>query len=288
MEEQKLTYKALLNQIEEKIHKYMKLGYMNFKPFSYKEVKIIDFKFIGNITFFTLESKFKESYDLEISINKIDEFLQNFITYSPKKISFKKNLDFSLTLDNYQFGITTDYNLFKINKKIRDNYPIFHLKNSFRFLSNLLPIIVVKKQNQFIIIDGKKRFKYLMDNNEPIKYLDITNLIQLDLTDKGFTLLNIYLNKPNIKIIWEELAKYFYPKYKELDIFIKENKVETYINKYQFILLLEPSIKNIIEGNTGFLWKEMLLEDIKNYLANNPNFNYQKDRRNQKPCEASI
>ena len=40
MTENKLTYKALINQVEEKILKKMKLGYLSFKLLGYKEYKI--------------------------------------------------------------------------------------------------------------------------------------------------------------------------------------------------------------------------------------------------------
>lgn len=260
--ENKKSYKEFINEIETKIHNYIKKGFMSFKLLGWKEFKIIEFKIRDKSIEFYLESKFKESYDTTIDIMELDDFLGNFKSFKPQQVIIRKEKEMCYELEGVKVGITQNYGNFKIITKSLNTLPFNQFSNSFSLFGNINPILVVEKNSQLIILDGRKRFDYLKSINQPIFYLDVTSMMKEQIGEKLFAQLNIFLNRPNLKNSWQYLCKYFYPQYRELEEFIKKNNVEKYISKYKFINTLESDLNIILTGKADFSKKQELLELI--------------------------
>ena len=267
--ENKKSHKEFINEIETKIHSYIKKGFLSFKLLDWKEFKIIEFKIIDKNIEFYIESKFKESYDITINIGELDDFLLNFKSFKPQQIIIKKEKEMCYELEGLKVGITQDYSKFKIVTKSLNQLPFNHFNDSFSLFGNINPILVVEKNLQLVILDGRKRFDYLRLQNQPIFYLDITSMIKEQIGEKLFAQLNIFLNRPNLKNSWSYLCKYFYPQYRELEEFIKKNGVEKYINKWKFINTLEGNLSVILTGKADFSKKQELLSLILQHIKLN-------------------
>jgi hypothetical protein len=261
-----LSYKERINQMEDMIYIYQKFGFFHFKILGGKEVIIKEFKLsdLKQKVYFLFESKFKERFEYDVSYNNLEKFLkENFLTCKDKTINISKiETDLKYNFNQIQIGYTSDYNLFKCPKKSINNTPDSLIERSFQLFGNIEPILVYKKQDKFLILKGKKRFKILVNLEQPIFYLDITSLITQEINEKFVSDTNLYFNNAPLPKIWDDLCKYYYPKYRELNEFILKNKIEKYINKYHFIYLLEHNKYKLLYGEATFDKKEELFKEI--------------------------
>lgn len=265
------SYQNKLTDLELKIISYIKFGYFYYKPLGYKEVKINSYllKESEAKIEFIIETKHGGSFPFEVNIKSIDGFFNNLITHKPREINISlEQKSQSEIFNKVKVGFTKDYLRFKFSKKNSQIKDISYIKDTFNRFGNIIPVIVFKRvDGNYQILDGKKRFNYLMKEQEDIFYIDITSLINKNIILNEQFVINadIIINKKTLKESWDDLCRYYYPSYKMLDLFMKENSVEEKINKFHFITILEPNIEKILKGEAVFelnkiqgIWKEIV------------------------------
>ena len=262
---EKQSYKEKINKIEELLHKYIRFGYFCFKPLGGKEIKIKEFLISDKkqeITF-VLETRFKEIYDFPIPISNLDKFLEKLQPCNNRQVVIKQEKkSISYNSEHMSFGFTKEYSKFRIMKKSISKIPLSNISESIEKFGNIMPIIVFSKQDKWVILEGKKRFNYLMETGQDIFYIDITPLIKVEINERFVTDINIAVNNPKIYQIWDDLCKYYYPEYKKVDEFFKQNNIKRFISKWRFLHLLEPKWKIILDGEANLNDYEKLYELI--------------------------
>lgn len=271
--ETKKSYQTQMNELEVKIRDYINFGYFAYKPLGYKEIRITSYKFDHQKqkVEFILETKYDGSSPFIINLSQIDNFFNQLISHKPREINLQiEAKSQSFIYEGVKLSFTKDYLKFKYSKKNSKVKQMEELNFSISKFGNIMPIIVFKREdNYYQIIDGKKRFIYCMKKQQDIFYIDITSLIKKEniLNEEFVVNTDILLNKKTLKNSWDDLCKYYYPTYRNLEIFFKENECEKYINKFHFILILESNIKKILNGETNFTEERIkgLWDEIKNY-----------------------
>jgi hypothetical protein len=262
----KLSYRDRINELENLIYTYQKFGFFSFKLLGGKEIFIESFtlKDVEQKVYFLFQSRFKERYEYDISYEKLEGFLKrNFLPCKEKTINITKVVtDLHYNFDQVKIGYTKDYSLFKCPKKSISSTPDSIINKSFDLFGNIEPILCFKKQDRFLILNGKKRFRLLIEREQPIFYIDVTSLITQEINEKFVADTNLFFHNAPLSKIWEDLCKYYYPKYKELNEFMIKNKVEKYMNKFHFISLLEYNNNKLLYGEATFERKEELLAEI--------------------------
>lgn len=266
-----ISYQQKIIDLEIKIRDYINFGWFFYKPLGYKKIRIRKYELKEEKQKVNLILETKEGENLfEVNFDQMDNFFNHLLTHEPRNLEIKiEKKTQSYLYENVKLGFTKDYLLFKYNKK-NSNSKEDYFKYSINKYNNISPIIVFKRKDNFLqIIHGKKRFKYLMDNQKEIMYLDVTSLLnsEIELNEDFLIKTDILFNNKNLKESWDELARYYLPSYKMIDLFIKNNNIEQYINKFQFILILEPDIQKILRGEAIFDLNKIqrLWEEIKEY-----------------------
>lgn len=259
---------ALTNKIDE----VKALGFLSFSLLKGKALKIKDYKsnLIKQHFWFLLESKYGEEYEYIEAFSNTEKFLSYFSPLPlPYQIVCEVNKEITKEFNGLILGVTSEYEKFVVVRPVKSTN-LSTVKNFIyllNFVGNVVPIIVIKKDGLYYIIDGDVRFDILKKQNQDIFYLDITSLVNIYISSKLIFELKVKLNwkKKGVKLVnvWEELCKNYFD-YRQLNIFIRVNKVEDYINKTDFVLLFNNQWEDIIDGKAQFLEVEEKFELIKN------------------------
>lgn len=258
-------------QIHSKLYEAQKLGFLSFAMLKYKPAKIKDFEVnrIRETVKIILETSYGELYPHNLAFSQVDIFLNQFSEISPRyKIVYELEKEIQHSFEGVEVGFSSDYDKFVIVKPLNvvSNTLWAHLRGSMSQYGNIVPVIVVKKNDKFYILDGRVRFKLCREEKKDIFYLNITPLLNVYKSDRVlFNLnntLNLYHNGIKLKDIWSELCNQL-QSYRELNVFIRKNKVQDYIDKIQFILLFDNSMLDLINGVGIFNDKEEKFDLVK-------------------------
>ena len=159
---------TILQQIEVKIHPYIRQGYMNLQTLGWKEVRIIGVTATEKeeVVNFQLESKYRETYNVKVRYENIDTWLSNFRTIAPIKI-VEVEKDTRVEQEDTKIGYTKIYKLF--HQPPFRTFPPPPVIASIESLGNIIPITVIGTENgKYRIVDGEKRYNYLKYHNLPI------------------------------------------------------------------------------------------------------------------------
>jgi hypothetical protein len=260
-----------LQQIEIRIHPYVKQGYMNFQSLGWKEVRIVNVTVTEreDIIRFLLESKYKEEYNIEINYADLDSWLQKFSTIKPIKI-VEVERDIKVDKEDTKVGSTKDYKLFI--------QPSFHtlpspsIRASMKTVGNIIPITVIcTEDGRYKIVDGEKRYNLLKSEGLPIFYVDVTSSIKLlDLKDnlRLCSLLKTSCRK-SPRHLWESLNKKW-GRYKEIEEFFNTEEIDKYINRIHLLhLACDLKWESLINIEIGISDIKKTYQKIIDYICTN-------------------
>lgn len=259
-------------QVHTKLWEAQKLGFLSFAMLGHKPAKIKEFEIdrIREVANVVLETKYGELYPHKITFSQVDIFLDQFSETSPRyKIVYELEKEIKSSFEGVTVGFSSDYDKFVIVKPLNTISTAVwsHLKSSINQYGNIIPIVVVKKNEKFYIIDGRIRLRLCREEKRDVFYIDVTSLLSVYKSDRVlFNLnntLNLYHNGIKLKDIWSELCNQI-QEYRELNVFIRKHKIHNQIDKIQFILLFENTMLDLINGVGVFKEKEQKLELVLN------------------------
>lgn len=235
MRDNRLSNSQKIVELELQLHPFVKQGFMNFYPFKWREVRIsqIRVSLQRECVDFIFEDRYKQELPFNLPIKDCITYLkENFYTIKPQLL-VEKEVDFSKQYSGIEIIRTKNYRLFQYKESCLSEL----VKGSIESIGNIMPITVCKVNEMYVVIDGNKRISYLIKEGKEIFCIDVTSLLSFSQLTETFKLTSSnQLSSTNLQTLWANKCLRL-NKYREIERFFTEERVENYVNKYRLLLL---------------------------------------------------